>query len=152
GTINEKVKAQESILIEVSNDYSFQWKEIPFKLTTELYYKDIKHVNTYTLENVRVRYRSDNDAQVYVYGLDIRMTGEMVPGTESWFSFGFMRTEENYQNRGYIARPTDQRLKFGLLFQDYMPAIPNLKLYLNLVYNTGLPGGSPAYSDPYDYQ
>lgn len=152
GTINEKVKAQESIHIVVSNDYSFQWKEIPFKLTTELYYKDIKHVNTYTLENVRVRYRADNDAQAYVYGLDIRMTGEMVPGTESWFSFGFMRTEENYQNRGYIARPTDQRLKFGLLFQDYMPAIPNLKLYLNLVYNTGLPGGSPAYSDPYDYQ
>ena len=152
GTINEKVKAQESIHFVLSHDYSFKWKKIPLKLTTEAYYKDMNHVNTYTLENVRVRYRADNDAQAYVYGLDMRLNGEIVPGTESWLSFGYMRTEENYQNKGYIARPTDQRLKFGLLFQDYMPAIPNLKLYLNLVYNTGLPGGSPTYSDPYDYQ
>jgi len=27
-----------------------------------------------------------------------------------------------------------------------------VKLYLNLVYNTGLPGGSPSYADPYVYQ
>jgi hypothetical protein len=33
-----------------------------------------------------------------------------------------------------------------------MPAIENLKMYLNLVYNTGLPGGSPSYADSYDYQ
>lgn len=152
GTINEKLKAQESIHFVLSHDYSFKWKNIPLKLTTETYYKDMNHVNTYTLENVRVRYRADNEAQAYVYGLDMRLNGEIVPGTESWLSFGYMRTEENYQEKGYLARPTDQRLKFGLLFQDYMPAIPNLKLYLNLVYNTGLPGGSPTYADPYDYQ
>ena len=63
-----------------------------------------------------------------------------------------MKTEENLDNRGYIPRPTDQRLKFGILFQDYMPAIPNVKINLNLVYNTGLPGGSPSYADPYVYQ
>lgn len=62
-----------------------------------------------------------------------------------------MKTEENIRNQGYIARPTDQRLKFAVLFQDYMPAIPNLKLYLNMVYNTGLPGGSPSYADPYQF-
>lgn len=63
-----------------------------------------------------------------------------------------MKTEENINDRGYIARPTDQRLKFGVLFQDYVPNIPNLKMYLNLVYNTGVPGGSPSYADPYAYQ
>lgn len=151
GTINGKVKAQEAIHVVLSHDYSFRWKETPFKLTTDLYYKDINHVNTYTLENVRIRYRADNDAQAYVYGVDMRLNGEIVPGTESWLSFGYMKTEENYQNKGYISRPTDQRLKFGMMFQDYMPAIPNLKLYLNLVYNTGLPGGSPTYADPYNY-
>jgi hypothetical protein len=71
---------------------------------------------------------------------------------ESWFSFGYLKTEENSEDKGYIARPTDQRLKFGLLFQDYMPNIPSVKIYLNLVYNTGLPGGSPSYADPYLYQ
>lgn len=152
GTLNKDVKAQESIHLVLSNDYSFKIKSTPFKLTTDVYYKDLSNVNVYTLENVRIRYMADNNAEAYVYGADIRLNGEIVPGTESWLSFGYLKTEENYNNRGYIARPTDQRLKFGLMFQDYMPAIPNLKMYLNLVYNTGLPGGSPSYADPYDYQ
>ena len=72
--------------------------------------------------------------------------------TNALVRFGYLKTEENSNNRGYIARPTDQRLKFGVLFQDYMPNIPSMKLYLNLVYNTGLPGGSPSYADAYQYQ
>lgn len=152
GTINPNVKAQQAIHIVLSNDYSFKIKETPFKLFTELYYKNLSNVNTYTLENVRIRYRADNNASAYVYGADLRINGEIVPGIESWLSVGYLKTEENYNDRGYIARPTDQRLKLGLMFQDYMPAIPNLKLYLNQVYNTGLPGGSPSYVDPYDYQ
>ena len=39
-----------------------------------------------------------------------------------------------------------------MLFQDYVPRMPFLKMNLNLVYNTGLPGGSPSYADAYDYQ
>lgn len=152
GTINADLKAQESTHFVLGNDYSFQIGEIPFKLTSELYYKNLTNVNIYTLENVRIRYMADNLGTAYVYGADFRLHGELVPGSESWFSFGYLKTEENYNNRGYIARPTDQRLKFGLLFQDYMPAIPNLKVYLNLVYNTGLPGGSPTYADAYQYQ
>ena len=123
-----------------------------FKLLSELYYKDFKNVNTYTIDNVRIRYRANNDATAYAYGFDARLNGEFVPGTESWFTFGYLKTEENQDGRGNIARPTDQRLKFAVLFQDYMPNIPSLKIYLNLVYNTGLPGGSPAYADPYAYQ
>jgi len=121
-------------------------------LISEVYYKDLSDVNTYTLDNVRIRYRANNEAEAYVYGLDMRLHGEFVPGTESWFTFGYMKTQENQNNRGFIDRPTDQRLKFAVLFQDYVPKFPSLKLYLNLVYNTGLPGGSPAYADPYDYQ
>ncbi|VAW26564.1 putative ferric aerobactin receptor, partial [hydrothermal vent metagenome] len=64
----------------------------------------------------------------------------------------FLKTEENSDNRGYISRPTDQRFKFAMLFQDYVPNIPNIKMYLNLVFNTGVPGGSPSYTDPYNYQ
>ena len=82
----------------------------------------------------------------------MRLNGEFVPGTESWFSFGYLNTRENINNQGNIPRPTDQRLKFGLLFQDYVPVMPNMKMYLNLVYNTGLPGGSPSYANPYEFQ
>lgn len=152
GSVNPNVKAQQSIHFVLSNDYSFKLWDRPFKLISEAYYKHFTDVNTYTIDNVRIRYQANNDAEAYAYGFDARLNGEFVPGTESWFSFGYLKTEENQNGRGFIARPTDQRLKFAILFQDYMPNIPNVKLYLNLVYNTGLPGGSPAYADPYEYQ
>lgn len=152
GTVQPNVKAQKSFHVVLGNDYSFKMWNRPFKLTTELYYKGLTDVNPYTLENVRIRYRADNNAKARAYGLDMRLNGEFVPGTESWFSFGYLKNEENIDDRGYIARPTDQRLKFAALFQDYVPNVPHLKMYLNLVYNTGLPGGSPSYANPYEYQ
>ena len=152
GIIKPNVKAQQSIHFVVSNDFSFKLWNRPFKMVTEAYYKILTDVNPYTLDNVRIRYAASNTAKAFAQGFDMRLNGEFVPGTESWFSFGYLKTEENIDNRGYIARPTDQRLKFGILFQDYMPNIPSVKVYLNLVYNTGLPGGSPSYADPYKYQ
>ncbi len=152
GDVNPNVKAQQSLHFVLSNDYNFKMSKRQFKLVTEAYYKSMTDVNTYTLENVRIRYRANNNAEAYAYGFDMRLNGEFVPGTESWLSLGYMKTEENQDGRGFIARPTDQRLKVGILFQDYMPNLPNMKLYLNLVYNTGLPGGSPSYADAYVYQ
>ena len=152
GVVQPNVKAQQSVHLVVANDYNFKMWNRPFKLVSELYYKSMSDVNTYTIDNVRIRYAATNLAKAYAQGFDIRLNGEFVPGTESWFSFGYLKTEENSENKGYIARPTDQLLKFGLLFQDYMPTIPSMKVYLNLVYNTGLPGGSPSYANPYLYQ
>jgi hypothetical protein len=152
GNINVNVKAQKSIHFVTGMDYSFNMWERPFKLTTELYYKNLTDVNAYSIDNVRIRYRADNAATAYAYGLDVRLNGEFVPGSESWVSLGYLKTEENIDNRGNIARPSDQRIKFGILFQDYVPNLPNLKAYLNLVYNTGVPGGAPAYADVYQFQ
>ena len=152
GTVQPNVKAQQSVHIVLGNDFSFDLWERPFTLNSEIYYKTLTDVNPYTLENVRIRYQAKNNAIAYAYGLDVRMAGEFVPGTESWVSVGYLKTEENIDDRGYIFRPTDQRLKFAVLFQDYIKIIPDLKLYLSLTYNTGLPGGSPSYADPYDYQ
>jgi hypothetical protein len=152
GTINENVEAQTAIHFVSGMDYSFNMWQRPFKLTTELYYKDLNNLNAYSIDNVRIRYRADNVTKGYAYGLDVRLNGEFVPGSESWVSLGYLKTEENINNRGYIARPSDQRLKFAILFQDYVPNIPSLKAYLNLVYNTGVPGGAPSYSDVYNFQ
>ena len=152
GEVNSDVNAQQSIHLVVANEYSFEMWDRPFKLISEAYYKKLNDVNPYTVENVRIRYAAANNTKAYAYGLDMRLNGEFVPGTESWFSFGYLKTEENINKQGYIARPTDQRLKFGILFQDYIPQIPNIKMYLNLVYNTGVPGGSPSYASPYSYQ
>lgn len=152
GTIIPDVKAQRSAHIVLGSDYSFTMWNRPFKLTTEVYYKNLTNVNPYSVDNVRIRYQANNNAKAYATGLDVRLNGEFVPGNESWISLGILKTEENIDGRGYIARPTDQRFKLGILFQDYVPNLPDLKAYLNLVYNSGVPGGAPAYSDPYQFQ
>ncbi|THV60309.1 TonB-dependent receptor [Flagellimonas alvinocaridis] len=152
GSINPQVKAQKSIHYVLGSEYSFNLKDRPFTLLGEAYYKDLKNVNPYTIEDVRLRYAAQNNTTAFAYGVDLRLVGAFVPGTESWVSLGYLQTKENIAERGYIPRPTDQRLKFAMLFQDYMPNIPNLRLYLNLVYNTGVPGGSPNTADPYNFQ
>jgi len=151
GQINPEVDAQKSIHLSLGNEYRFSMWDRPFLFQSELYYKHLDQLNAYTVENVRIRYDANNDTKGFVYGLDLRLHGEFVPGTESWISLGLMSTEENRNNRGYIPRPTDQRIKFAMLFQDYVPSMPFLKMNLNLVYNSGLPGGAPNYADPYDY-
>ncbi|MCM4153153.1 TonB-dependent receptor [Arenibacter sp. N53] len=152
GTVHPEVEAQKSYHIVLGNQYSFKLWQRPFTLIGEAYGKILTNVNPYTLEDVRIRYAAKNNAKAYAYGAEFRLNGAFVPGTESWFSLGYLQTEENIDHQGYVSRPTDQRLNFGILFQDYMPEVPDIKMYLNLVYNTGLPGGSPSYTDPYLYQ
>jgi len=152
GQINPEVRAQRSIHYVLGSEMSFTLWDRPFTLSGETYYKDLRNVNPFTIEDVRIRYQAENNAKAYTAGIDLRLSGAFVPGTESWVSLGYLKTEENIDSRGYISRPTDQRLKFAMLFQDYMPSIPELKLYVNLVYNTGVPGGSPNNADPYDFQ
>ena len=152
GEILPSVKAQKSIHLVLGSDYSFKIWDRPFKLTSEFYYKNLSNINPYSVDNVRIRYQANNNGKAYATGLDVRLNGEFVAGNESWISLGILKTEENIDNQGYISRPTDQRFKLGILFQDYMPNLPDLKAYLNLVYNSGVPGGAPAYSNPYNYQ
>jgi hypothetical protein len=152
GNINPEVKPQQSFHIVSSQDRKFSLWNRPFVFQAAAYYKYLWDVNPYTLENVRIRYLANNNTKAWVYGIDMRLNGEFVPGTESWISLGLLKAEENQNDRGKIARPTDQRIKFAMLFQDYVPRLPFLKMNLNLVYNTGLPGGSPSYADAYNYQ
>ncbi|WP_298505939.1 carboxypeptidase-like regulatory domain-containing protein [uncultured Maribacter sp.] len=152
GIINPNVKAQKALHIVAGNEYSFALWDRPFTMIGEVYYKKLTNVNPYTIEDVRIRYAALNNAKAYAYGAELRLNGAFVPGTESWVSLSYLKTEENIEDKGYISRPTDQRLKVAVLFQDYIPNMPDLKMYLNLVYNTGLPGGSPSYADPYIFQ
>jgi len=152
GSVVPTVDAQSSLQLALSNEYRFEMMERPFKLSSELYYKHLTNVNTYTIENVRIRYDASNSAKAYAYGADFRLNGEFVPGTQSWLSVGFLRTQEQKDQFEFTDRPTDQRFKFAMLFQDYMPNFPNVKMYLNMVYNSGLPTGSPSYVNASEYQ
>ena len=152
GLLNIGVKPQKSYIVSLANDWYFDMWQRPFKLTSEVYYKYLWDVNPYTLENVRIRYFANNNATAFAYGFETRLNGEFIAGIESWFSLGLMKTMENIDQKGYIYRPTDQRYKFAMLFQDYVPRMPNMRMYLNMTLNGGIPTGSPSYADPYEFQ
>ena len=151
GTFNPNIKSQRSMQIILANDYEFYMYDRPFKLTTELYYKKMDDLIPYYLDNVRIRYTGKNNATGYAYGVDTRLFGEFVPGVDSWLSASYARTYENIDNQGEIPRPTDQRFRFAIFYQDYMPRFPKMRVNLTGVYALGLPTGSPLFSDPYKF-
>lgn len=147
GNFNSNIKSQRSIQAILANDYEFQMYDRPFKLTTELYYKKMDDLIPYFMDNVRIRYSGKNNASGYAYGIDTRLFGEFVPGIDSWLSASYARAYENIDGRGDIPRPTDQRLRFAMFYQDYMPRFPKMRVNLTLVYAMGLPTGSPIVLD-----
>lgn len=152
GDFNSNIKSQRSIQVILANDYEFEYDDRPFKLTTELYYKKMDHLIPYYMDNVRIRYSGKNNASGYAYGIDTRLFGEFVPGVDSWLSASYARVFENIDGRGDIARPTDQRFRFAMFYQDYMPKFPSMRVNLTLTYAMGLPNGAPVFTDPYQYQ
>ncbi|WEK70845.1 MAG: TonB-dependent receptor plug domain-containing protein [Candidatus Chryseobacterium colombiense] len=152
GNFNSDIKSQRSIQLVLANDYEFEMYDRPFKLTTELYYKKMDNLIPYYMDNVRIRYSGQNNASGYAYGIDTRLYGEFVPGIDSWLSASYARAYENIDGRGNIPRPTDQRLRFAMFYQDYMPKFPSMRVNLTLVYAMGLPNGAPVFTDPYQYQ
>lgn len=151
GKFNPNIKAQKSVQIIFGNDYEFQVYNRSFKLSTEVYYKNMSRLIPYYLDNVRVRYSGENNATGYAYGIDTRLYGTFVPGVDSWISASYARVFENIHHRGNIPRPTDQRFRFSMFYQDYMPKFPSMKVNLTLVYASGLPNGASTFSDPYLY-
>ncbi len=152
GSLNDKVKSQQSVHFIVGNDYEFKWMNRPFKLTTELYYKILNDLNPYYVDNVRIRYTADNNSKGYAYGIDMRLFGQFVPGVDSWFSASYARAYQNIDNKGNIPLSTDPRFKLSAFFQDYMEFLPSFKVNVNLIYASGLPNGAPQFADPYKHQ
>ncbi|OFY69340.1 MAG: hypothetical protein A2265_05960, partial [Bacteroidetes bacterium RIFOXYA12_FULL_33_9] len=158
GELNPDIKAQTSIHYVVGSDYAFNAWNRPFKFITELYFKKLKNLIPYDVDNVRIRYYATNNSKGYVAGIDLKVNGEFVRGVDSWASLSIMQTEENIEGdyatitqdsisysyeRGYIARPTDQRVNFSMFFQDYLPGNPSYKMQLSLFFGSRLPFGPP---------
>lgn len=161
GTLNTQLKSQKSLHYVLGSEHSFVALDRPFKLTTELYYKDLWDLVPYKVENVRMQYQAQNSATGYTTGIDIKLNGEFVKGAESWASISIMRSRENIkgdyyvdnqgelQSIGYYPRPTDQLINFNLFFQDYLPNNPSYKVHLTLAYGSALPVSLPK-SERYD--
>lgn len=176
GQINRQIKAQQSIHYLLSGDYNFRMWNRPFKLIIATYYKEMKDLIPYEVDNTRIRYFAKNNSVGYTTGADVRINGDFIKGIESWATIGFLKTMEDIAddrkvtyfnangeeiisgytfdtkatdstvvNPGFIPRPTDQRITFGMFFQDYLPMLPACKMYLNMQFGSGLPFGPPDH-------
>ena len=142
--LNRDLKAQRSVHVVLGGDYYFRAWGRPFKLTAEGYYKYIDRMESYTVDNVRVRYSGQNDSQGYAAGVDLKLYGELVPGADSWISFSSMVARQKRIGADtYIPSPTEQRWNFSMLFQDYIPQLPQLKFHLKMQFSEGQPFYAP---------
>jgi len=165
GKLNMNLRSQKSAQLVLGANNRFMLWDREFQLNQEVYGKYLWDVVPYDVDNVRIRYYANNKAVAYAWGYDLRIGGEFIRGSESWFSLGVLSTRENvagdssnvYDENGenviarnpigFIRRPTDQRVTMGIFFQDHLPKNPSVRMYLNLLIGTGLPFGPPASPD-----
>ena len=142
--LNQDLRAQRSVHVVLGGDYYFRAWGRPFKMTAEGYYKYIDRMESYTVDNVRVRYSGRNDSKGYAGGLDLKLYGELVPGADSWISFSTMVARQRFIGSNlWIPSPNEQRWNFSMLFQDYIPQLPQLKFHLKMQFAEGQPYYAP---------
>lgn len=141
--LNEHIKSQQSLQFIVAFDYRFKLMDRPFRFTAEAYYKALSNLIPYNVQNVKVTYYGENLSSGYAAGLDLKLFGEFVPGTDSWITFSLMKTGQKMAGGAYFPLPTDQRYAVNLHFTDYFPGTDRWKMVLRLAYADGLPFGAP---------
>ncbi len=148
--LNRDIKSPRSIHVILGTDYTFRAMNRPFKLTGEVYYKNIANFISYEYDNLKINYSGVNDSKGYVAGLDMKLFGQFVEGSDSWLSFSLMKTNQNLNGKN-VPLPSDQRFSVSLYFTDYFPKFPKLKFSLRGVFADGLTMTAPHRSRAESY-
>lgn len=141
-SLNSKAKSQRSIHFIAGFDYRFRMNNRSFKFTAEAYYKALGNLVPYSVNNVKVVYYGNNESSGHAAGIDLKLYGEFVPGTDSWLSLSLMNTSMKLNGKS-IPLPTDQRYAINLFFTDYFPGTDRWKMSLKLALADGLPFSAP---------
>ena len=141
-SLNEKIKSQRSIHFITGYDYRFRMNDQRFKFSAEAYYKALSNIVPYSVSNVKVVYYGQNECSGHAAGLDFKLYGEFVPGTDSWLSLSLMDTKMKLNGKS-IPLPTDQRYAVNLFFTDYFPGSRKWRMSLKLAFADGLPFAAP---------
>ena len=140
--LNRNIRSQQSIHFIAGYDYRFKINNRPFRFTAEAYYKALQNLIPYSVNNVKVVYYGKNEASGHITGIDLKLYGEFVPGTDSWLSLSVMDTKMKLHEQT-IPMPTDQRYSLNLFFTDYFPNTDKWKMSLSLSLADGLPFSAP---------
>lgn len=140
--LNNDIKSQRSIHFIAGSDYTFRAMNRPFKFSGEIYYKSLSNLVPYEIDNLKLVYSGKNESSGYAAGIDCKLFGQFVPGSDSWISFSLMKTSEDI-NGVKVPRPTDHSYSLGLFFTDFFPKVPRLKFSLRGIFMQGLPSTAP---------
>ena len=140
--LNDHIKSQQSIHFIAAADYRFKMLNRPFKFSAEAYYKAMSNLIPYNVQNMKITYYGGNICKGYATGIDLKLYGEFVPGTDSWLTLSLMSTRQKHNDK-WIPMPTDQRWAVNLHFTDYFPGTERWKMTLRLAFADGLPFGAP---------
>lgn len=143
--LNNDIRSQRSFHIIAGTDFTFRTFNRPFKLSGEIYYKALSNIVPYEIDNLKLVYSGKNQASGFATGIDLKLFGQFVPGSDSWVSFSLMKAMEKIGGKS-VPRPTDRTYSFGLFFTDYFPKFPKLKFSLRGIFMGGLPSTSPHSS------
>lgn len=135
--LNRDIKSPRSIQVILGTDFTFRAFNRPFKLTGEVYYKNLHNLISYEYDNLKIVYSGHNDSKGYTMGLDLKLFGQFVEGSDSWLSFSLMKTQQTLDGKK-VPLPSDQRYSLSLYFTDYLPKFPRLKFSLRGVIADGL--------------
>ncbi len=149
--LNSELKSQRSIHFILGGDYAFKVLDRNFKLTTELYYKKLDNLNPYTVDNVKIRYYGENSAKGYAVGMDVKLFGEFVPGTDSWINFSLMKARQTIRDQITVPMPNSQEYNISAFYQEYFPGNKRFMVNLRGMLSGGLPVTAPrtGYEDGY---
>ncbi|GHV08312.1 TonB-dependent receptor [Bacteroidia bacterium] len=142
-TLNNDIKSQRSIHFVMGGDYDFRFDERPFKFTTELYYKKLSDLIPYTVNNVRIQYYGSNVSNGHATGVDMKLFGQFVPGTDSWLGFSLMEAKQNIGGQK-VPMPTDQLYNITFHYTDYMPKYERIQFNLRMIFADGIPFSVPG--------
>lgn len=148
--LNHDIKSPRSIQVLLATDYTFRMMNRPFKLTGEAYYKNLSNLISYEYDNLKINYSGHNDSKGYIMGLDFKLFGQFVEGSDSWLTFSLMKTQQTLNGKK-VPLPSDQRYSFGLYFTDYFPKFPKLKFSLRGIFADGLTMTAPHVSRDVNY-
>lgn len=144
-TLNKDIKSPRSIQVILATDFTFRMMNRPFKLTGEAYYKNLSNLISYEYDNLKINYSGQNDSKGYIMGVDFKLFGQFVPGSDSWITFSLMKTQQTL-NGVKVPLPSDQRYSVGIYFTDYFPKFPKLRFSLRGVLSDGLTMTAPHIS------
>lgn len=148
--LNRDIKSPRSFQLIFGTDFTFRAMNRPFKLTGEIYYKALSNLISYEYDNLKINYSGRNDSKGYAMGLDVKLFGQFVEGSDSWLSFSLMKTQQTLDGKK-VPLPSDQRYAVNLYFTDYFPKFPKLKFSLRGVVSDGLTMTAPHTSRTKDY-